>query len=162
MQTNEYTLNNKIKQLKEWVENYDFHIAILKKLKIRLNKDGTYPQRPFCNLFLEGCEKDEEQSKFYGFTHYKLKLKSKVYIVCITKYDDDVYIWHAHDKGLYIGLGYLRSASVFERHIEERIAHCEKQKAKDEQKLKDYPKVFKQLQKINALSLETWEVQELL
>lgn len=66
------------------------------------------------------------------------------------------------DGEIYIPLQYLDTANGFYDYIEKRIAYFEKRKAEDKQKIIEYKKVFEQLAKINAYSLDAWEVKELL
>lgn len=155
------------------VKNYDIYIVILKHLNINFNKDCSYPKHPFNNLVMTYSVLLEHETKLMGYKHWLIKINDGFYKVWYFKDDGDIhikYVWcekdgtsHGGTDGeIYIPLFCLNSAGIFYDYIEKRITYFEKQKAEDKQRIIDYKKVFEQLVKINAYSLDALEVKELL
>ena len=168
-----YKLDSKINDLEKCVKNYGIYIVILKHLQVNQNKDGSYPKYPFNNLVMVGCDLLEHATKLMGYKHWLLKDGEKHYEVRYFKDDGDVhikYVWcekdgttHGGTDGeMYIPLQYLDTAIGFYQYIERRIVYFEKRKAEEKQKIIDYKKVFEQLVKFNAYSLNAGEVKDLL
>lgn len=163
-------LTTKINKVETYIKNYNIYLYVLKRLYVQLNKDGTYPYNPYPKLSILEANLMESHTKTYGYKWFSLVDGERTYQVCINKYDGDVHIsCKETTKGAYIDCGgfslslsCLDTQDYFNQEIKARIDLYEKNRDEDIQRIGDLKKVWKQLKKINAYSLDNWEVKDLL
>lgn len=173
MLCNKSALEKKIKDCEKYIANYKVYIAILNKLDIKLNKDGTYPKNPFIALHLVGCEEDSWHYKNYGYRGYILKVGKKYYKVFLTRESDIIdisYTWCEKDGTTHGGrdgrfafdIDYLDTMENFKAQVKRRIDLFTNNIGATKREMQAYPKIFAQLEKINTYGLSNWEVKDLL
>jgi|GEM_PF-5732625 len=145
------------------IKSFDFLIFAVSHLKVKLNKDGSFPKNLNHAFYFEGAiEKKSPYGNSYDFLTDKGKVISycsfnshvNKIVISVSFYDEENMHFKA-EKSVYFPIDLCCTYDV-ENTCKETIAKLKAEQTRDINKLQNLPLLIQELEKINYYNFSPW------